>query len=160
MVVAHGLSCSVACGIFPNQGSNPCPLHWQADSQPLCQQGSPMSKFLCRHIFLFLLNTYLRMELLGHMVTIFLTFLRNHQIVVFLFFCFVFFWLRWVFVAALGLSPVVASGGYSSLRCVGFSCCGARALGTRASVVEARRLSSCGTWALGCVGSVVLAHGV
>ena len=31
-VVAHGLSCSVACGIFPDQGSNPCPLHWQADS--------------------------------------------------------------------------------------------------------------------------------
>ena len=28
----HGLSCSVACGIFPDQGSNPCPLHWQADS--------------------------------------------------------------------------------------------------------------------------------
>ena len=30
--VAHGLSCSAACGIFPDQGSNPCPLHWQADS--------------------------------------------------------------------------------------------------------------------------------
>ena len=32
VVVAHGLSCSAACGIFPNQGSNPCPLHWQVDS--------------------------------------------------------------------------------------------------------------------------------
>ena len=32
VVVAHGLSCSAACGIFLNQGSNPCPLHWQADS--------------------------------------------------------------------------------------------------------------------------------
>ena len=32
---------SAACGIFPDQGSNPCPLHWQADSQPLCHQGSP-----------------------------------------------------------------------------------------------------------------------
>ena len=41
VVVAHGLSCSVACGIFPDQGSNPCPLHWQADSQPLRHQGSP-----------------------------------------------------------------------------------------------------------------------
>ena len=30
--VAHGLSCSGACGIFTDQGSNPCPLHWQADS--------------------------------------------------------------------------------------------------------------------------------
>ena len=32
VVVAHGLSCSAACRIFPDQGSNPCPLHWQADS--------------------------------------------------------------------------------------------------------------------------------
>ena len=32
VVVAHGLSSSVTCGIFPNQGSNTCPLHWQADS--------------------------------------------------------------------------------------------------------------------------------
>ena len=41
-VVAHGPSCSAACGIFPDQGSNPCPLHWQADSQPLRHQGSPI----------------------------------------------------------------------------------------------------------------------
>ena len=41
VVVAHGPSCSAACGIFPDQGSNPCSLHWQADSQPLCHQGSP-----------------------------------------------------------------------------------------------------------------------
>ena len=34
---------------------------------------------------------------------------------------FIYFWLCWVFVAARGLSLVVASGGYSSLRCVGFS---------------------------------------
>ena len=27
VVVAHGPSCSTACGIFPDQGSNPCPLH-------------------------------------------------------------------------------------------------------------------------------------
>ena len=41
VIVAHGPSCSAACGIFPDQGLNPCPLHWQADSQPLCHQGSP-----------------------------------------------------------------------------------------------------------------------
>ena len=46
VVVAHGPSCSVACGNFPDQGSNPCPLHWQADSQPLRHQGSPGSEFL------------------------------------------------------------------------------------------------------------------
>ena len=46
VVVAHGPSCSAACGIFPDQGSNPCPLHWQADSQPLCHQGSPHLFFI------------------------------------------------------------------------------------------------------------------
>ena len=45
VVVAHGPSCSAACGIFPDQGSNPCPLHWQADSQPLRHQGSPETFF-------------------------------------------------------------------------------------------------------------------
>ena len=42
VAVTHGPSCSAACGIFPDQGSNPCPLHWQADSQPLHHQGSPL----------------------------------------------------------------------------------------------------------------------
>ena len=28
----HKLSCSLACGIFPDQGSNPCLLCWQVDS--------------------------------------------------------------------------------------------------------------------------------
>ena len=41
VVVAHGPSCSAACGILPDQGSNPCGLHWQADSQPLRHRGSP-----------------------------------------------------------------------------------------------------------------------
>ena len=45
VVVAHGPSCSVACGIFLDQGSNPCLLHWQADSQPLRHQGSPLIHF-------------------------------------------------------------------------------------------------------------------
>ena len=45
VVVAHGPSCSVACGIFPDQGLNPCALHWQADSQPLGHQGSPQGFF-------------------------------------------------------------------------------------------------------------------
>ena len=46
VIVAHGPSCSVACGIFPDQGLNPCPLNWQADSQPLRHQGSPHSLIL------------------------------------------------------------------------------------------------------------------
>ena len=40
-------------------------------------------------------------------------------------------------------------GGRAS-HCGGFSWCGARALGSRASVVVARVLSSCGSWALEC----------
>ena len=46
VVVAHRLSCLTAYGILPDQGLNPCPLHWQADSQPLDHQGS-----LSIHIF-------------------------------------------------------------------------------------------------------------
>ena len=42
VAVAHGPSCYAACGIFPDQGSNPCPLCWQADSQPLRHQGNPV----------------------------------------------------------------------------------------------------------------------
>ena len=48
VTVAHGPSCSAACGIFPDLGSNPCPLHWQADSQPLHHQGSPVALFLIK----------------------------------------------------------------------------------------------------------------
>ena len=51
VIVAHGPSCSAACGIFPDQGSNPCPLHWQADSQPLRHQGSPL---FFKKIFIYL----------------------------------------------------------------------------------------------------------
>ena len=34
LVAEHGLSCAAACGILPDEGSNPCPLQWQADSLP------------------------------------------------------------------------------------------------------------------------------
>ena len=58
----------------------------------------------------------------------------------------IYFWLRWVFVAAHGTSLVAASGGYSSLWCTGFSLrwllllwsTGSRPVG----------FSSCGMWAL------------
>ena len=32
LVAEHGLSCSAACEIFPEQRSNPCSPHWQVDS--------------------------------------------------------------------------------------------------------------------------------
>ena len=41
LVVAHGLDCPTTCGIIPDQGWNPYPLRWQADSLPfgLCLRG-------------------------------------------------------------------------------------------------------------------------
>ena len=38
-VAIHRLSCSVACGIFPDQGWNPRLLHWQVNSLSLSHQG-------------------------------------------------------------------------------------------------------------------------
>ena len=52
VVVAHGPSCPMACGIFLDQGSNPSCLHWQADSQPLHHKGSPhIVKILNHYVY-------------------------------------------------------------------------------------------------------------
>ena len=40
VVVVSRLSCSVACGVFPDQGLNPHTMYWQVDSLPLDNQGS------------------------------------------------------------------------------------------------------------------------
>ena len=40
---------------------------------------------------------------------------------IFKIYLFIYFWLRWVFVAVQGLSVVSASRGYSLLQCMGFS---------------------------------------
>ena len=45
-VVVHRPSCSVACEILLDQGSNLCPLNWQVDSQPLRHQGSPWASYV------------------------------------------------------------------------------------------------------------------
>ena len=45
VVAVFGLCCSMACGIFPDQGMNPCLLHWQANSLPLNYQGGPLRSF-------------------------------------------------------------------------------------------------------------------
>ena len=41
VVVVHRPSCPTACGILLDQRSNPCRLHWQADSLPPDHKGSP-----------------------------------------------------------------------------------------------------------------------
>ena len=59
---------------------------------------------------------------------------------------FIYLWLCWVFVAVRGLSLVGERGlltlhcSVRASHCGVFSCCGARALGARASVVVARGL--------------------
>ena len=78
-----------------------------------------------------------------------------------LFYYLFYFWLCWVFVAVRGLSLVTASRDCSSLRWAGFSLqwlllllstgsrhVGFGSCGAWASVVVARGLSSCGSWAL------------
>ena len=43
----HSLSsCPMACGIFPDQGSKLCPLHWQVNSYALYHRGSLLLNFL------------------------------------------------------------------------------------------------------------------
>ena len=37
----HGPSCSEACGVLLDQGSNPCLLHWQVGSLQLSRLGRP-----------------------------------------------------------------------------------------------------------------------
>ena len=71
-----------------------------------------------------------------------------------LFILFIYVWLHWVFIAACRLSPVVVSGGYSSLQCVGFSLrwllllrsTGSRHAGFSSCGLQSpeHRLSSCG----------------
>ena len=143
VVVAHGLSCSVACGIFPDQGSNPCPLHWQADSQPLRHQGSPILFFY--FIFLF----YFFYKLIN----------------LFIFSC-------WVFVSVRGLSLVVASGGHSSSRCAGLSLSrplllrstGSRRAGSVIAAHGPSRSAACGIFPdqgsnpCPCIGRQILNH--
>ena len=77
VVVAHGPSCPAACGIFPDQGLNPCPLHWQADSQPLRHQGSPVEYFYTNLLghknYQFLFNIYVGAEFLCHGICEYLT---------------------------------------------------------------------------------------
>ena len=43
-----GLGCSVACGLFLDQGSNLCLLHWQVVSLPLSHQGIPEGALFMR----------------------------------------------------------------------------------------------------------------
>ena len=47
-VAAHGLRCSASCGIFENQGLNPCCLHWQVDAIHCANREVPKTSILIR----------------------------------------------------------------------------------------------------------------
>ena len=49
VVATCGLSCLDACGIFLDQGLNPCPLYWQVDSYPPDHGGSPTHPYFETH---------------------------------------------------------------------------------------------------------------
>ena len=73
------------------------------------------------------------------------------------------YWLHWVFVAACGLSLIVASGDYSSLWCAGFSLWWLLLLQSVCS--RCTGFSSCGLWALerrlsSCGTRAYLLHGM
>ena len=69
----------------------------------------------------------------------------SHSFFFFLIFFKIYFWLCWVFVAVRRLSLVAASGGYSSLRCMGFSL--RWLLSLRSTGSRRVGFSSCGTQA-------------
>ena len=73
-VVAHGLSCSTACGIFLDQGANPCPLHWSRFSTT-APPGKPKVKVSILRNF-----PVIRKNIFGHregfmhiLITVFMT---------------------------------------------------------------------------------------
>ena len=83
------------------------------------------------------------------------------------FYLFIYFWLCCVFVSVRGPSLVAASGGHSSLRCAGFSCCGAQAPDAQAQqlwltdLVAPRHVGSSQTRArtrVPCIGRQILNH--
>ena len=48
VVVARRLRCPSACRIFLEQGSNPCPMHWQVDSYHCTTRELPFIGFCCK----------------------------------------------------------------------------------------------------------------
>ena len=68
-----------------------------------------------------------------------------HSAIFFKNYLFIYFWLRWVFVAAHGLSLVAVSGGYSLLRCLAFSL--QWLLSLRSMDSRCVGFSSCSAWA-------------
>ena len=76
VVVAHGLSCSAACGISLDQGPNSCLLHWQMDSLPLSQRVAPWLHLL--QIFSPIPQTLFILFMVSFAVQKLLSLIRSH----------------------------------------------------------------------------------
>ena len=50
IVVEHGLTYSLVCGVFPDQGSNPCSRHWQVEVWRLLLSGAIQLPMLNSHL--------------------------------------------------------------------------------------------------------------
>ena len=63
--MVHGPNCPTVCGIFLDQGSNSCPLYWQADSLQLSHEGSPtniLNNILLFSIVTFVIHTFRKID--------------------------------------------------------------------------------------------------
>ena len=54
--VVHRLRCSKPCGIFLDQGSNPCPQHWQEDFSSTVPPGKSWLSFLSLCFLIYNMN--------------------------------------------------------------------------------------------------------
>ena len=107
--------------------------HTHTHTRIFCVRSSIAGQLDCVHILVIINSATMN-------IGVHVSFKKYIYIYIYIYFC-----LRWVFVAACGLSLVVASGGYSSLWCAGFSLRWLlllQSMGSRCS-----GFSSCGTWA-------------
>ena len=88
-----------------------------------------------------------RIQIQGRFQSLWVFFFFFINLFIFIFSCTGSSLLRTGFLQLRWAGATVCCGAQAS-HCSGFSCCGAPALGTRASAVAARRLSSCGPRAL------------
>ena len=156
---AGSFSCSSRAPQLWHAGSLVAACVWDLVPWPGIEPGPPeLGVWSLNHcttrevsLYLFLIAAVLNALLKVHLLFFF-------NLFILLFYLFIYFGLCWVFVAARGLSLVVASGGYSSLWCTGFSFWWLLLLRSTGSRLTG--FSSCGMWAqqLWCTGLVALRH--
>ena len=103
------LALATACGIkFPDQGSNPGPLHWE---HRVLAAGPPGKSWFIHFLTKLGIINWADTEI-SHLITEFTPkYFKLELVLAFnLFLVFIYFWLPWVFIAARGLSCPVVCG--------------------------------------------------